>query len=447
MIRVGEMNKIVLFLVIIFLGIASESFPHDKITPQDLGLIIKQGQIDKNKMSSRQRDTIVIGLFTYEDYLFDIAIAFNTQSKIIIYRNFGNGSLAEYRTIELSKEVSKLEIEKPDMFLCPSARCGLKIFYKDRTIQKLSSKEINNSSETILSLVPLRNILDDPKIFLYDISFLEQWRSERNGQPHNWVTLGDIDRDGKNEAIYTFFNDSSFYFTRLVVFENVTQSQYRIDWDTLLIFGGYNEMSKLTDFDNDGNYEFMGVSMTVWNQPVHGLFECYGPGRYKFRYAGYDEPRTLFAVELKDSVTVNGITKPGLWVCYSNISSNDSWFWKLRFDVKTSIGFGFKQVTENFIEYPGFVYSMSAGDIDKDGKDEVILGETQFGTNFVGYLDSTGGGVPQGQGYEYKVITPNAPLSVGESFEKDYDGDGFKELTVCGIGEQQVDSKKMLLIK
>lgn len=427
------MRTIIIFFVILIWGFQTASLSQECITPQQLGLKLKKGQIDKNKMSSGQNDTIAIGLFNYEDYLYDIAVAFKTQYKIKIYRNSSNGSLSEYRTIELSKEINKLELDQPDMFLCPSARCGLKIFYKDNTVQALSPKEINNISGNILSKAPLRNIFDDSRLFVYDISFIEQWRSERNGQPHNWVTLGDIDRDGKNEAIYTFYNDTSFYFTRIVVFENVSQNQYRIDWDTLLVFGGYNEMSKITDFDDDGDYEFMGVSMAPWNQLVHGLFECYGQGRYKFRFAGYNEPRTLFSVQLKDSVTVNGITKPGLWVCYSNLSSDDSWIIKLRFNIKTSAGFAFNPIS--FIEYPGFVYSISADDIDKDGQDEVILGETQFGTNLVGYLDSTGGGVPQGQGYEYKVITPNAPLSVGESFEKDYDGDGYKELTVCGIGD------------
>lgn len=427
------MKSLVLLMLIVSGAFATESQLQKKTTPKELGLTLKNGSIDRNKMTPGQKDTIAIGLFNFEDYLFDIAVASSQRSLLIIYRNSGNGSLSEYSTFQLTNEVLKLELLTPEMFLCPSARCGLKIIFKDKTSRTISSKEINHISEE-KSLSPLSNLFDNPKIFLYDISFVEKWRSERNGQPHNWVTLGDIDRDGKNEAIYTFFNDTSYYFTRIVVFENVSEYQYRIDWDTLLVFGGYNEMSKITDFDRDGNFEFMGVSMAVWNQPVHGLFECYGPGQYKFRFAGYNHPLTLYGVELKDSVTANGITKPGLWVCYSEYSPDESYLWKLRFDTKISSGFGFRQVTESPVQYDGFVYSMSANDIDEDGKDEVILGETQFGTNFVGYLDSTGGGTPQGLGYEYKVITPNAPLSVGESFEKDYDSDEFKELTVAGIG-------------
>ena len=53
---------------------------------------------------------------------------------------------------------------------------------------------------------------------------------------------------------------------------------------------------------------------------------------------------------------------------------------------------------------------------------------------YVEYLDSTGLGSPLIQGYEFKEIIPNAPVSAGWMYVKDYDGDGVMEVTTCGIG-------------
>jgi hypothetical protein len=77
---------------------------------------------------------------------------------------------------------------------------------------------------------------------------------------------------------------------------------------------------------------------------------------------------------------------------------------------------------------------MEITDFDSDGKAEILLGDTQFSTNYIGYLDSTGQGFPLMQGYEYKEIIPNAPVSSGWLLTKDFDGDNKKEIIACGIG-------------
>lgn len=432
------MLKTLLILLLFLRPLHANFKDNQRIPPSYLGLTLKEGRIDKTAMTPLQKDTIVKSLFTPDDHLMDIAVYSPTYGEIIIYRNTGNGFLQEFNRVIIGKDVQKIEsynyYKGTEL---PSERSSIRITYKNSDKKIISNSELitfnyKNSSEV---KVPKWDFLNDARVFVYDISFVEQWRSERSGQPTKYVTVGDVDRDGKNEAIYTFYpiNDTipQYKPTRIVVFENVSQNLYRIDWDTTLYDGGYNEMGMLTDFDEDGNQEFMSVSY-FYNGLYHGLMECYGPGEYKWRVVTYSDIYVLYGVQLLDSVTIGGITKRGLWVCYSRYSTFDNTYVKkYRYLNKTSLAVGFTPQGD-YITNNNFTYSMSAGDIDRDGKDEVILGDTQFGTNYINYFDSTG--ASSNQGYEMRTIVPNAPLSVGESFTKEYDGDGFKELTVCGIG-------------
>ncbi|MBK8550685.1 MAG: T9SS type A sorting domain-containing protein [Ignavibacteria bacterium] len=105
------------------------------------------------------------------------------------------------------------------------------------------------------------------------------------------------------------------------------------------------------------------------------------------------------------------------------------------FNQKSEYFYSFDEVfNANRLRFPGFTYDFSAGDIDNDGRTELILGNTQFGTNYIEYLDSTGLGPTIMQGYEFKEIITNAPVSAGWNYLKDYDNDGIKEITTCGIG-------------
>lgn len=87
-----------------------------------------------------------------------------------------------------------------------------------------------------------------------------------------------------------------------------------------------------------------------------------------------------------------------------------------------------------YCETPGFVYFTCPGDIDRDGIDEILLGASQWETNFMEYLDSTGGTPSAWGGYSVKEFIPNAPLCAGFAFMKDYDADGYPEITTAGIG-------------
>ena len=431
--------KIILIILFNSLILSAQSKSGDVlIKPESLGLTISKGNIDKSKMTSKQKDTIVYQLFDYSDVYYDIAVAYRSLNKIIIYKNLGNGYLNEFKVISPVKKIKSILADYQYDIKTPNKKAELQINFSDGTKQIISSEEINsikdNQDEV---MVPRRNILDDPKVFVYNLDFIQVWQSERSPLPSRWVSYGDFDKDGKEEMVWTLFPSSeNSIVTRMVVFECYGNDLFRVDWDTTLSGGGYNVLPYMTDFDRDGNKEFFGVG---WINQIgtfdNGIFECTGQGKYIFRGLYGCLCGQLEDVSIMDSTFYNVNTgNSGMWTLNSYSGGNTT----IRLQVFNQKFAGFYQFDEVFnanrIRFSGFTYDFTPGDIDGDGRTELILGNTQFGTNYVEYLDSTGLGSPLIQGYEFKEIIPNAPVSAGWMYVKDYDGDGVMEVTTCGIG-------------
>ncbi|MBE2254845.1 MAG: T9SS type A sorting domain-containing protein [Ignavibacteria bacterium] len=407
------------------------------IKPSDIGLIIKRGKIDKLQMNRQMKDTIVFGRFNYEDDFEDVAVYYDIYKTLVIYKNNANGTMSVMKQYEYPDGINQIESIEKDHFAY-SKMSDIKIINTDNTESILTSHRMN-SSEEMTGKVPLRNILDDSRVFQYDasaISFTRMWESWRSGQAHRGSTIGDIDNDGKIEMIYTFYpvSDSIPLYkpTRIVIFENVTPTTYRIDWDTISQIGAWNHQKEIFDFDRNGKKEFLstGPSLVNPNALYEGMYECQGPGVYKFYRAAYSyhAVRNLY---LKDSVYINGEEKPEVWVGYVP-GETSTYISRYRFKQKSSLFYEFVQ--QMYCQTPGYVYFTCPGDIDRDGKDEILLGASQWETNFIEYLDSTGGTPSAWGGYSVKEFIPNAPLCAGFGFMKDYDADGYPEITTAGIG-------------
>jgi hypothetical protein len=222
----------------------------------------------------------------------------------------------------------------------------------------------------------------------------------------------------------------------MIVFECYNQNQYRIEWDTIFQLGGCCLSMPMSDFDNDGHNEFWARTYDGFSgYQKLAIYECYGDGIYKHRYlssnVSFDLP---FGIVLKDSVTINGITRRGLWGCF--LDYENTIITQMRFDQKSSFNstlssYQFVEEPIGGIKVPGTYTSLAAEDFDNDGKIEIVIGGA--GGHFV-YLDSTGTGPYAMKGYELKDIYFNEPAGGSWLVSKDLDNDGRKEFIGCGVG-------------
>ena len=353
----------VTFLIVIIFAMSINNSPqinsgnliNKDISPKDLGLFVERGKINKSQMTKSQKDTIQIGIITPEDYLEDIAVLYRGKNEIIIYRNQGNGFARELSIIKpkngIFEKIELLPIENLDEN--PNKRSSLKVEYSDgscevkENIELLTGKKLSELRAG--SNIP--DIMEMPRGAMFDITYIEQWRTWRNGSISYHVDVGDMDKDGKEEAIYTFYPlNGNYYPTRMVSFESMGGNQYRIDWDSTFANGGYyNYGLGITDFDNDGNLEFMGFGRDLlYGQRHFGFFECYGEGNIKFIPGNFNPSTLPMSVDLRDTVYYNGRKAKGMWICFSTPSEPyNTKFMKYIFKRKYSAQYQFEEIIQN----------------------------------------------------------------------------------------------------
>lgn len=437
--------------MILLMFIANYSFSQTTVRPEEIGIKVKQGKVDYEYMSKHKSDTLIIGNFNYEDEFPDAAVLYKSKGEIIIYINQRNGTLIEYKRIKeqdcyridrsLQKNAEYFPRPKDEIMIYNTSK-------SNRIMNVIEINKSNNDSQPNIR-VPQWDIFSDGRVFVYDFAFSQVWQSYRSGQPQYAVALGDIDNDGKNEAVFTFhpINDTfpQYKPSHITVFECYGDNQYRIDWDTLMVEGGYVLLPGVYDFDKNGKKEFFTMAYDYRELFTDGVIECSGEGKYKYYssdistglgnwfdlcYLDSTGFRTTYPVD----TLRNRRGFVGLWGYYGGNYSIMGFSYFSRDTSEGGRPFSFVTWGQGYIETHFQVFDIEYGDFDRDTKNEIVISDNQFGTNYINYLDSTGGG-PQWQGgWEVKTIIPNAPISAGFITSKDYDNDGFKEITVCGIG-------------
>lgn len=429
---------LILSAILLITGSASS-----QITPQSFGLKLKDGQIDLNRMSRLQKDTILINLFTNEDIYMDIAVLYKSSNEIVLFRNLGNGYLDTLKKFPLKKNAIKIESYISPTFPELLTPCfEIKIYYSDNTQEIVRNRQLNSIYDDPVSKAPLRDLTYDSKIFLYDFQFVQNWQSaEQNGHPHQWVARGDIDNDGRIEFIHTFFSmdDTTYQYwpAHLVIFESYSDNKIRVDWDTTFL-GHYaaNVYDEIVDLDRNGKKEFFAVAYSQLTGDVtSGIFECSGEGSYKFYLAtqlrnGYGTPYEMVA---RDTMKRTESKKPGFWISYWVPHPGQSCsLMGFVFRQKGNLGYNFDYLTESSVHIINkLVYNFEVGEIDGDEQEEFLIGDNQWETNYIHYLDSTGSST--NGGYTLKTIIPGARVAGGYMYPKNYDNDETNEITVCGI--------------
>jgi hypothetical protein len=308
---------------------------------------------------------IALGLFN-PDPLLDVARY--ADGKIQVWQNLGDGMFELVGERRVASDVTRLEWRKERMWgenIPDQSSWGvLHVFYENGGTDVLMHEQFAGRPHA--GSVP-------PSAMAPVIDFREVWRSAISSQPTRFMSLGDIDNDGKIEIVYPFyelFSDSVHF----VVYECAGQDSFVVDWDTTL-YRAYGPFG-ITDLDRNGLKELvLGRSVQGGGQVI--LLECLGPGRYQMYQTNILYQYSPFKA-IEANVNHNG--QSDLVWHTSNPSApagQDATFIFIAefvFKSGTTMSFNIQ-----LARYSPYTFDMAVGQIDGTGWDEIIPSGGSFG--------------------------------------------------------------------
>ena len=395
--------------------VACESFAgNTSHTLQSFGVRVEHGRIVYPLPSH-----VALGLFN-PDPLLDVACC--AEGKVQIYQNLGNGLFDCVGERSVSGAVEKMEWRKEKMFgqnIPDQFSWGeLSVTYSDGHGQILTREQ----------LIPAKvNLGFTPQIPLPPtLDFRERWRSQMETQPSPFVAIDDLDRDGRIEVVYSFYqwaNDTP----RFVVYRCVGDDSFAVDWDTV-ITGAYGPFT-ISDVDKDGHEE---VVLGRNGQLV--LLECLGPGQYRYYSTniGYQFPpfkvieadvdhdgRNELVLLTSNPSPPSGQDATLIYVAeYSSKGRLPDGSWLMSFN-------------QQVVHYGGYVFDMAVGQVDDQGWDEIVPAGGSFGVNEpvpIDYLWYNGSSWIVRQIYTGLQSGTTAPMFVN------LNADSTQEIFIGGVG-------------
>ena len=216
----------------------------------------------------------------------------------------------------------------------------------------------------------------------------------------------DFDNDGDNDLYVVsggneFSPNSSTYLDRLYV--NDGNGNFNFKRELLPNIFKSGSVVKPYDFDSDGDLDlFIGSRMIPWNypQPASSYLLVNNDGKF----TEYDDKKNSF----KDL----GLVTDAVWSDFDNDGDKDLFVvgeWMPLTLIKNENGVLIKQkLKDDCDEVYGWWYSIEASDLNKDGREDLVLGNL-------------------GENYKYKA-SKKEPFEV---FYDDFDDNGSKDIVLA----------------
>jgi hypothetical protein len=369
---------------------------------------------------------VALGLFDPDEFQ-DVAVSYGDTVRV--YRNLGNGLFgadpAWWKV--LAKTVDRMQWRKSrriDRWLVdPDSWGDLEVAYDDGTRERISHREM--MPQVSLIAPAKRSILDPP------LTFHEVWRSETQPANANKTQLGDVDHDGRIEVGYWFYPESEYDSTnRFVVYENIGNDAYEVDWDTVFYGGG--GPYALTDIDEDGHFEWVVLAVDGVS-----LLECYGDGLYRFYHTNIQFPypsrpgQAIFRIHETD-VDHDGVKELSVLNSDGSLTVDETLIFIGEFVVKGEIYMGFNV---DLARYDVYCPAMVIGQIDGAGWDEIVPGNGGFGVDEpipIDYLWCSG--IPGPFAWEVRGIETGLRSGSTAPLFVNLDSDSTQELVIGGVG-------------
>ncbi|MBX2992825.1 MAG: T9SS type A sorting domain-containing protein [Bacteroidetes bacterium] len=314
---------------------------------------------------------VALGLYD-PDPLLDLA--YYHEGRVQVWRNLGNGTFGSVPVYEqpVSGVVERIEFKKRRMWTETifdiNSWSDLVLTFVDGHVQTISYEWMNNSYRGFAAM-PQQTSGFPP------LNFTEVWRSERNPGPARYLHIGDIDNDGRMELTYNVV-DSASNFERLTVFENYGHGQYRVEWDSLMSSGS---AFAITDMDNDGRKEIVVTYLTQGGGAV-GFLECFGEGQFRFYQSNIGFDRPPFRARQTD-IDRDGISELTLLTSDPNRLFDRTLIYVAKYSGKFPSGNGWIMTfsSQELARYQGYAFDMAVGQVDGQGREEIIPAGGSFG--------------------------------------------------------------------
>jgi len=426
------LNKInyIRFIIVqcLFLLLCNAAYSQQHYTPAQLGLSLKFGSINRSLLDNK---TIIVD-YLNNDKTEDVVKLDRATGMLNYYVNEGNGYLSHVKSLQVGRAESiSLMVENVyTKNIIVNYGVGNKVMV-------ITNRELNQSQRENGKTYGAPFISSSTGEF----NFNEVYQSE--GYQFFWnCAAGDIDNDGKNEVIFAGWRDTiqSHNYINIYVYESAPNNTYVLDWDTVYVEATNPNATgaglfTISDLDNDGNKEFSFITLFSIK-----FYECYGPGNYKFFSTNillnFADGVDVTFDKLEADVNHDGRKELILDVLVPDAQSNNTRIFVCTFANKSSSSFNFNIKRINF---QGLAGDLDAGDINGDGRDEIIMGGAGFPNDELYYFDSTATGNlwwgNGGAGYELKIIYTGRAMGAAYSIARDLNGDGKKEWLCSAIGQ------------
>ena len=350
------------------------------------------------------------------------------QGKVQVWKNLGDGTFGERPIYEqrVSNSIAKMEWRKSRMLTetiyDKDSWSDLYVTYATGITEKISHEWMKRAGKSFASVPQIPDSYPP-------LNFVEKWRSEPNPGLGVEVLVGDIDNDRKTEIIHMAYPAVGDSLRKLRVYECVGNDSFAVEWDTTVVT--LSGVFWISDLDNDGHKEIVtayfprGVSVL----PRVALLECFGPGQFRFYDTNIGFQAPIFKVQETD-IDHDGVKELTVLTSDLNATQDPTLIYIARYSGKSisSNGWFMSFSPTQLARYRGYTFNLAVGQMDGEGRDEIVPAGGSFGVNEpvpIDYLWYTG--IPGPELWRKRQIYTGLQSGSGAVMFANLDADTIKE--------------------
>jgi hypothetical protein len=364
---VRAFKRLLPLLVPLFLSLPAA---RSQVTLQELGIPTRHGAL-----AYPFPQNVAPGLYD-PDRLLDVARL--KDGLLGVYRNLGNGTYQQVYETRLARPVASMKWRKEEMLggvmEDPESWGYLELTYTGGGTERFDRERMEFRAASALAFQPAGPTAYPP------LRFRDVWKSRRNPLPGQTLLVADIDQDGRLNFVYVSAESVWGQARHLYVFEATDTDSLRVEWDT--VFARGTQALAITNIDRDSTNE---IALLTWFDEITAVsfLEFLGPTRtrlWRSNIAFTGEPRIIHTAQQAD-VDHDGVRELCVLTSGPNVHLDPTIIPVAEYFGKGPgpggvLNMGFNS---ELARYQGYVFRLAVGQVDGEGRDELIPSGGSFG--------------------------------------------------------------------